>query len=225
MATLLVQGLTLPWLVRKLGVKADTDAEHKLEHDLAVRAAKAARRRLKEIEATEELPEDISERLQRGALDIGVRISPDLLDDERREWWVQRAERVAAMSRVQREMMPPRGVRCCRLGTSLGLIPRWWTGCCGSSMCAAFAELRLGSGSGGSAWCGPGWAAVGWPQAPAGLSQVASSAGRAETGGLKRRPGWIAAGLGVPVLDVFVLDVPVGPGWSVGGRMRVWRFC
>ncbi|WP_436736485.1 Na+/H+ antiporter [Streptomyces sp. BBFR102] len=105
MATLLVQGLTLPWLVRTLGVKADTDAEHKLEHDLAVRAAKAARRRLKEIEATEELPEDISERLQRGALDIGVRISPDLLDDERREWWVQRAERVAAMSRVQREMM------------------------------------------------------------------------------------------------------------------------
>lgn len=85
MATLLVQGLTLPWLVRELGVKADTDAEHRLEHDLAIRAAKAARRRLKETEATEELPEDISERLQRGALDIGVRISPALLDEERRE--------------------------------------------------------------------------------------------------------------------------------------------
>lgn len=105
MATLLVQGLTLPWLVRKLGVKADAAVEHQLEHDLAVRAAKAARRRLKEIETTEEVPDDISERLQRGAFDIGARISPDLLDDERRDWYVQRVERLKAMSRIQREMM------------------------------------------------------------------------------------------------------------------------
>ncbi|OON77617.1 Na+/H+ antiporter [Streptomyces tsukubensis] len=105
MATLVVQGLTLPWLVRKLGVRADTGAEQQLEHDLAVRAAKAARRKLREIEAVEDLPEDISERLQRGAMDIGARISPDVMDDERREWFTKRATRIKAYQRVQREMM------------------------------------------------------------------------------------------------------------------------
>src|SRR5262249_14938013 len=65
MATLVVQGLTLPWLVRRLGVTSDADAERRLEHDLAVRAARAARHRLKEIENVEELPDEISERLTR----------------------------------------------------------------------------------------------------------------------------------------------------------------
>ena len=66
MATLVLQGLTLPWLVRKLGVRADTDAEQALERDLAIRAAKAAKARLKEIQDVEELPEEVLERLQRG---------------------------------------------------------------------------------------------------------------------------------------------------------------
>ncbi len=103
--TLVFQGLTLPWLVRRLGVRADTDAERELEHSLAVRAAKAARRRLKEIEDVEELPEDISERLQRAAFDVGVRISPDIVDDERREWVTGRVSRLRTMQRIQREMM------------------------------------------------------------------------------------------------------------------------
>ncbi|MGS2587372.1 Na+/H+ antiporter [Streptomyces hebeiensis] len=105
MATLVVQGLTLPWLVRKLGVRADTNAERELEHALAVRAAKAAKNRLKQIEEVEDLPEDISERLLRGAVDIGLRISPDLADDERREWVAKRVSRVKAVQRIQREMM------------------------------------------------------------------------------------------------------------------------
>ncbi|MGW0907903.1 Na+/H+ antiporter [Streptomyces sp. NPDC002853] len=105
MATLVVQGLTLPWLVRKLGVRADTDAERAVERDLAVRAAKAAKRRLKEIEEVEELPEDLSERLLRGAFDIGARISPDIVDDERRERYSKRADRLKAVQRIQRDMM------------------------------------------------------------------------------------------------------------------------
>ncbi|MFJ2114101.1 Na+/H+ antiporter, partial [Streptomyces sp. NPDC087850] len=105
MATLVVQGLTLPWLVRKLGVRADTDAEHELEHTLALRAAKAARKRFKEIEGVEELPEEVIERLLRVAVDIGLRISPDLADDERREWVAKRVDRVRTMQRIQREMM------------------------------------------------------------------------------------------------------------------------
>ncbi|WP_193433153.1 cation:proton antiporter domain-containing protein, partial [Streptomyces luteocolor] len=105
MATLVAQGLTLPWLVRRLGVRADADAERELERDLALRAAKAAKRRLKEIEEVEELPEDVAERLQRGAYDIGARISPDLVDDERRERYAKRVDRWKAVQRIQREMM------------------------------------------------------------------------------------------------------------------------
>ncbi|MFF9348618.1 Na+/H+ antiporter [Streptomyces sp. NPDC014734] len=105
MATLVVQGLTLPWLVRKLHVKADTAVEEALEKDLAIRAAKAAKLRLKEIQEDEEFPEEVAERLQRLAYDMGARISPDMVDDERREAYAQRAERFKAVSRVQREMM------------------------------------------------------------------------------------------------------------------------
>ncbi|GAA2492046.1 Na+/H+ antiporter [Streptomyces gobitricini] len=105
MATLVVQGLTLPWLVKRLGVRADTDEERELERKLAVRAAGAAKRRLKEIQEVEDLPEELRERLQRVAFDVGVRISPDLVDEERRSASAQRAERFKMMQRIQRELM------------------------------------------------------------------------------------------------------------------------
>ncbi|ESU46909.1 putative sodium/proton antiporter [Streptomyces sp. HCCB10043] len=105
MATLVFQGLTLPWLVRKLKVRADTAAEEALERDLAIRAAKAAKYRLKEIQEVEEFPEEVLERLQRAAYDIGARISPEMVDEERREAYAQRAKRFKEINRVQREMM------------------------------------------------------------------------------------------------------------------------
>lgn len=105
MATLVFQGLTLPWLVRKLRVRADTDAEAALERDLAIRAAKAARQRLREIQEVEEFPQEVVERLLRLAYDVGARISPEMVDEDRREAYAQRAERLRAVSRIQREMM------------------------------------------------------------------------------------------------------------------------
>ncbi|BFO20716.1 hypothetical protein SHKM778_71040 [Streptomyces sp. KM77-8] len=105
MATLLVQGLTLPWLVGKLGVRADSGREKEFEHDLAVRAARAAKRRLREIEEVEDLPEELSEQMLRSAFDIGVRISPDLAEDERREAHRQRARRLKRVRGIQREML------------------------------------------------------------------------------------------------------------------------
>ncbi|MEU8518554.1 Na+/H+ antiporter [Streptomyces sp. NPDC048577] len=104
-ATLLVQGLSLPWLVRRLGVRADADVERERERDLAVRASKAARRRLRQIEELEELPEEVQDRLARGAFDIGARISPDMVDEERRAAFAERIQRVRAVQRIQREMM------------------------------------------------------------------------------------------------------------------------
>ncbi|MFF0449511.1 Na+/H+ antiporter [Streptomyces sp. NPDC004609] len=105
LSTLLLQGLTLPWLVRRLGVRADTDAERELEHELAIRAARAARHRLREIEEVEDLPEEVSERLHRGAYEVGARISPDIVDEERRDWYSRRAQRLRTVQRIQREML------------------------------------------------------------------------------------------------------------------------
>ncbi|MFF3843911.1 Na+/H+ antiporter [Streptomyces sp. NPDC002328] len=105
MATLVLQGLTLPWLVKRLGVQADTDHEKEVEKALAVRAAQAAKRRLREIEAEEELPEELFEQMVRRAFDIGWRISPDMGEDERREGHEHRMRRLKRVRRIQAEML------------------------------------------------------------------------------------------------------------------------
>ncbi|MBB5118524.1 sodium:proton antiporter [Streptomyces eurocidicus] len=104
-ATLVVQGLTLPWLVRRLKVRADADVDRELERKLAIRAARAAKRRLLEIEEKEDLPEDLSEMLARRAYDVGARISPEMVDEERREAYARRVERMRTLQRVQGEML------------------------------------------------------------------------------------------------------------------------
>jgi len=104
-ATLVVQGLTLPWLVRRLRVRADTEHEKELERQLAMRAAKAAKRRLREIEAVEDLPEDVSEQRLRRAFEIGLRIDPKIADEERREAHEKRVRRLERVRRIQSEML------------------------------------------------------------------------------------------------------------------------
>ncbi|MCX4833104.1 Na+/H+ antiporter [Streptomyces sp. NBC_01016] len=105
MATLVLQGLSLPWLVRKLGVRSDDTAEREFERQLALRAAKAAKRRLKEIEEVEELPEEVQEQMVRRAYDIGLRINPEIGADERREKQTKRVARIKRIRRIQAEMM------------------------------------------------------------------------------------------------------------------------
>ncbi|WP_308163875.1 Na+/H+ antiporter [Nonomuraea sediminis] len=105
LVTLVVQGLTLPWLVRRLGVMADTAAERELERDLAIRAARAARARLREINETEGLPDEVVELLGRRLVELGIRLSPEIADEERREAFEQRTERIRTIRRVQEEMM------------------------------------------------------------------------------------------------------------------------
>ncbi|MFV8187132.1 MULTISPECIES: Na+/H+ antiporter [unclassified Streptomyces] len=105
MGTLVLQGLTLPWLVRRLGVQADAEHEKEFERELAERAAKAARRRLHEIEEAEDLPEELSEQMLRRAFEIGVRISPDMGEGERREAHRMRMRRLKRMRRIQGELL------------------------------------------------------------------------------------------------------------------------
>ncbi|MFI6346912.1 Na+/H+ antiporter [Streptomyces sp. NPDC050560] len=108
MGTLVVQGLTLPWLVRRLGVRADEEQGRAYRRTLALRAAKAARHRLKEIEDStdiEDIPEDLSEQLLRRAYEIGLRISPDLVDEERLAAQKSRVRRVRRARHIQNEML------------------------------------------------------------------------------------------------------------------------
>ncbi|MDJ1135317.1 Na+/H+ antiporter [Streptomyces iconiensis] len=103
--TLIFQGLTLPWLVRRLKVRADSAVERELERQLAIRVAKASRRRLREIEEVEDLPEEVSEALARRAWDVSVRISPEIVDEERRAAHVQRVARLKKMRELQGELL------------------------------------------------------------------------------------------------------------------------
>ncbi|GEB54231.1 MULTISPECIES: Na+/H+ antiporter [Streptomyces] len=105
LVTLVFQGLTLPWLVRRLNVRSDSAAERELERKLAIRVAKAARRRLKEIEEVEDLPEEVSEALARRGWDVAVRISPEIVDEERRSAHVERVARLKKMRRLQGELL------------------------------------------------------------------------------------------------------------------------
>lgn len=104
-ATLVVQGLTLPWLVRRLGVQADIVTEKAFEKELATRATKAARQRLLEIDTEEQLPEGLTEQLERRAVEIGLRIHPELGDEERREVHKQRILRMGQLRSIQQEML------------------------------------------------------------------------------------------------------------------------
>jgi CPA1 family monovalent cation:H+ antiporter len=104
-ATLVLQGLTLPWLVRRLGVRADAEREKAFEEELAGRAARAARRRLREIEAVEDLPEEMSEQLLRRAFDIGLRISPQMGEEERRAGHDKRVRRLKRTRQIHNEML------------------------------------------------------------------------------------------------------------------------
>ncbi|TDC70766.1 Na+/H+ antiporter [Streptomyces hainanensis] len=103
--TLLIQGLTLPWLARLLGVEADTAAEERLEHELAVRAAKAAKRRLREIEARPEVPEELVDALSKRVYDLGSRISPRVAEEERRENVRARVQRLRELHDLYGEML------------------------------------------------------------------------------------------------------------------------
>jgi Na+/H+ antiporter len=105
LATLVIQGLTLPWLVKRLRVRVDSAAERELERQLAIRCAKAARRRLREIEEVEDLSDEVLDQLARRAYDVGVRISPDIVDEERREAHTKRVTRVKKIQRLNGELL------------------------------------------------------------------------------------------------------------------------
>jgi len=64
LVTLVLQGLTLPALVRVLGVRASSEKQRKAELTIAGQAAKAALRRLTELTDSGDVPPELHDRLQ-----------------------------------------------------------------------------------------------------------------------------------------------------------------
>jgi monovalent cation/hydrogen antiporter len=64
LATLVVQGLSLPALVRRLGVTASSEKARERERAIAAKAAKAALARLNSLEETGDVPPELADRLR-----------------------------------------------------------------------------------------------------------------------------------------------------------------
>jgi hypothetical protein len=84
--TLIGPGLTLPLVVRVLGVQADADAEHAAEQELTLRARRAALVRMAEREGSDQLPEEavaaLHERM--GRLEALLRGDPPTAEERDR---------------------------------------------------------------------------------------------------------------------------------------------
>ncbi|CAM5358588.1 hypothetical protein SNARM312S_04062 [Streptomyces narbonensis] len=104
-ATLVFQGLTLPWLVRKLGVRAPPTRSgpwSEISPSGPRRPPSAGSRRCEEVE---ELPEEVQERLLRGAYDIGARTVRTWSTRSGGPRSLERTKRFKAVQRIQRELM------------------------------------------------------------------------------------------------------------------------
>ncbi|HEY3871547.1 MAG TPA: cation:proton antiporter [Actinocrinis sp.] len=103
--TLVVQGLTLPVLVRLLRVGADDRVREEAERQLWLRVARAELVRLDELAETGDLPDGVYERLA-GREHVRLAINtPDQVDDELRAEARRRRDDVHAARRVEQEMI------------------------------------------------------------------------------------------------------------------------
>jgi Na+/H+ antiporter len=103
--TLVVQGMSLTWVVRKLHLSRDEDAEDAAERQLWYRVSKAGMLRLKELAAAEDLPEDLVERLKARQTDRLARNRPDMYDEDQRRELKERVHQVRRFQQVESEML------------------------------------------------------------------------------------------------------------------------
>lgn len=104
MVTLVFQGLTLPWLVRRLGVRESEDVAGAAEEALRVRCAKAALARLREMEANEELPEELIATMRARQQAIIAQVRPDAYEEDARKALAEGRRRKRELRRVEAEL-------------------------------------------------------------------------------------------------------------------------
>jgi hypothetical protein len=92
-------------VVRRLGLSRDQDAEDAAERQLWYRVSKAGLRRLKELAANEEIPEDLVDRLKQRQNDRLARHRPDMYDDEQQRELRERVSRVKQFAELEQEML------------------------------------------------------------------------------------------------------------------------
>ncbi|MFD3510140.1 Na+/H+ antiporter [Nocardia sp. NPDC058666] len=101
--TLLVQGPTLPWLVRVTGVHADTQQERAYERDLWTRVVRAELDTLKAIAVRDDLPEDLYDNIKDNLRRFTAKADPEAASDD--------AKATAALERVRERRDTVRAVR------------------------------------------------------------------------------------------------------------------
>ncbi|MFE9427667.1 Na+/H+ antiporter [Kitasatospora sp. NPDC006697] len=103
--TLVVQGLTLPWLVKRLGIDPHLDRREQEERMLWWRAAKAALGRLSELEQEDRLPVEIVEKLRERQHDRLARLCPEQYEEEEAEEARQRVGNLRKLRLVEQELL------------------------------------------------------------------------------------------------------------------------
>jgi CPA1 family monovalent cation:H+ antiporter len=102
--TLVLPGLGLPALVRVLGVQAEADAEQAATRPLVVRAGHAALARLRELDAAEDLPAEVTEILRSNQQALVAALGDEPLTGDYKDQVAALAERTRQIRRIQREM-------------------------------------------------------------------------------------------------------------------------
>ncbi|MGW6919518.1 Na+/H+ antiporter [Kitasatospora sp. NPDC054939] len=103
--TLLVQGLTLPWLAKRFELDLDHDRHEQAVRQLWWRAAKAGLTRLGELEQEDRLPAEVAERLRDRQHDRLARLCPENYAEEEAAEAKLRLGQWRAAYRVEQEMI------------------------------------------------------------------------------------------------------------------------
>jgi monovalent cation/hydrogen antiporter len=121
--TLVLQGLTLPSLVRSLGVRAAADIEQQAEHALVMRAYKASARRLRELDLDEDLPDDVVEALRERQKTLIVTLSGETVPEEYRERLATRTRNVEIIKRMYAQTLAAARQEILSARTERGMDP------------------------------------------------------------------------------------------------------
>ncbi|MEV7356451.1 Na+/H+ antiporter [Kitasatospora sp. NPDC091276] len=103
--TLLVQGLTLPWLAKRFELDIDQDKHEQAVRQLWWRAAKAGLRRLGELEEQDRLPAEVADRLRDRQHDRLARLCPENYAEEEAAEAKLRLSQWRAAREVEQEMI------------------------------------------------------------------------------------------------------------------------
>jgi len=102
--TLLLQGVTLPWVVELLGVRESEGAEGREERAIAMAATKAALRRLRELDEQGDLPDEMVQRLRARQKAMLSELDPQGPDEELAQAVVERSQRIKLLHEIEAEM-------------------------------------------------------------------------------------------------------------------------